>query len=64
MPYPRRPATKSLFSHHEDSRENFPDHYLIAHSDGGAGIAARPAVAVGDQVVRGRIFAAIFADRE
>jgi ribonuclease HI len=37
MPYPRRPATKSLFSRHEDSsRENPPPHYLIAHSDGGA----------------------------
>ena len=37
MPYPRRQATKSLFSHHEDSpRENPPTHYLIAHSDGGA----------------------------
>ena len=37
MPYPRRPATKSLFSRQEDSsRENPPAHYLIAHSDGGA----------------------------
>jgi ribonuclease HI len=34
MPYPRN---KSLFSHHDDSaRENPPEHYLIAHSDGGA----------------------------
>jgi len=37
MPYPRRPVTKSLFSQREDaSRENSPEHYLIAHSDGGA----------------------------
>jgi len=37
MPYPRRSATKSLFSDREDSsRENPPEHYLIAHSDGGA----------------------------
>jgi ribonuclease HI len=37
MPYPRRSATKSLFSRQEDSpRENPPAHYLIAHSDGGA----------------------------
>jgi ribonuclease HI len=37
MPYPRRPATKSLFASREDSsRENVPAHYLIAHSDGGA----------------------------
>src|SRR3984957_7695325 len=37
MAYPRRPATKSLFSSREDSsREDPPAHYLIAHSDGGA----------------------------
>jgi ribonuclease HI len=37
MPYPRRPATKSLFSRQDDSaRENPPQHYLIAHIDGGA----------------------------
>ena len=36
MPYPRRPASKSLFSSDESSRENAPAHYLIAHSDGGA----------------------------
>jgi len=37
MPYPRRPAAKSLFASREDSsRENVPAHYLIAHSDGGA----------------------------
>jgi len=37
MPYPRRAATKSLFSQRENSpRENPPEHYLIAHSDGGA----------------------------
>jgi ribonuclease HI len=37
MPYPRRSATKSLFSSREDSsREHPPQHYLIAHSDGGA----------------------------
>jgi ribonuclease HI len=37
MPYPRSAGTKSLFSSREDShRENPPEHYLIAHSDGGA----------------------------
>src|ERR1700731_150923 len=37
MPYPRRSETKPLFSHGPDSsRENPPQHYLIAHSDGGA----------------------------
>jgi ribonuclease HI len=36
MPYPRRPASKSLFSSEDSSRENAPAHYLIAHSDGGA----------------------------
>jgi len=36
MPYPRRPASKSLFSSDDSSRENAPAHYLIAHSDGGA----------------------------
>jgi len=37
MPYPRRSETKPLFSHGTDSsRENPPQHYLIAHSDGGA----------------------------
>jgi len=35
MPYPRRPATKSLFQN-DSPRENPPDHYLVAHSDGGA----------------------------
>ena len=35
MPYPRRPATKSLFAH-DSPRENPPEHYLIAHSDGSA----------------------------
>jgi ribonuclease HI len=35
--YPRRPTTKPLFSQREDShRENPPEHYLIAHCDGGA----------------------------
>jgi ribonuclease HI len=34
MPYPR---SKALFSQQDDSsRENPPEHYLIAHSDGGA----------------------------
>jgi ribonuclease HI len=34
MPYPR---TKPLFSQSDNaSRENPPEHYLIAHSDGGA----------------------------
>jgi len=37
MRYPRTSGTKSLFSQRENSpRENPPDHYLIAHSDGGA----------------------------
>jgi len=37
MPYPRRSETKALFSHGTDSsRETPPQHYLIAHSDGGA----------------------------
>jgi len=37
MPYPRRPSTKPPFpSREENSRENPPAHYLIAHSDGGA----------------------------
>ena len=36
MPYPRPSGTKPLFPHREDSRENPPQHYLIAHSDGGA----------------------------
>src|ERR1700733_12274343 len=32
MPYVRRPATES----HLSERENPPEHYIIAHSDGGA----------------------------
>jgi ribonuclease HI len=37
MPYPRRSSGKPLFSRQDDSpRENPPEHYLIAHSDGGA----------------------------
>jgi len=36
MPYSRRPATKSLFSSESSARENPPEHYLVAHSDGGA----------------------------
>jgi ribonuclease HI len=37
MPYPRSSGTKSLFPRRDDSpRENPPEHYLIAHSDGGA----------------------------
>ena len=35
MPYPSRTATRPLFPR-EDSCENPPAHYLIAHSDGGA----------------------------
>src|ERR1700691_4733482 len=36
MPYPRS-AGKSLFPQREDSfRESPPEHYLVAHSDGGA----------------------------
>jgi ribonuclease HI len=36
MPYPRSAGTNPLFSNREGSRETPPDHYLIAHSDGGA----------------------------
>jgi ribonuclease HI len=37
MPYDRRSAAKSLFPQRDDfHRENPPEHYLIAHSDGGA----------------------------
>jgi ribonuclease HI len=36
MAYPRRSATKSLFSSRDDSPSNSPEHYLVAHSDGGA----------------------------
>jgi ribonuclease HI len=37
MPYPRSTGTKGLSPHREDSsHENLPEHYLIAHSDGGA----------------------------
>jgi ribonuclease HI len=37
MPYPRRSSNRPLLSHGDDSpRENPPEHYLIAHSDGGA----------------------------
>jgi ribonuclease HI len=37
MPYPRTRATKSLFPQPDIApRENPPEHYLIAHSDGGA----------------------------
>jgi ribonuclease HI len=37
MPYPRSNSTKSLFSQRDSSpRDNPPEHYLIAHSDGGA----------------------------
>jgi ribonuclease HI len=37
MGYPRTAGTKSLFSQREnDSRENPPEHYLVAHIDGGA----------------------------
>ncbi|MGA7400262.1 MAG: ribonuclease HI family protein [Candidatus Sulfotelmatobacter sp.] len=37
MPYPRSTATKPLFPQRDSSsRENPPEHYLIAHSDGGA----------------------------
>jgi ribonuclease HI len=34
MPYPTQPKTKSLFPN--QAREHPPEHYLIAHSDGGA----------------------------
>src|SRR5580658_8120596 len=35
--YPRSAGTKSLFSHRQDTHhENPPEHYLVAHSDGGA----------------------------
>jgi ribonuclease HI len=37
MPYPRSSSSKSLFSAREDSHgQATPEHYLIAHSDGGA----------------------------
>jgi ribonuclease HI len=36
MPYPRISGTEPLFPHRADSGENLPEHYLIAHSDGGA----------------------------
>jgi ribonuclease HI len=37
MAYPRRSPTGSIFPRRDDThRENPPEHYLIAHSDGGA----------------------------
>ncbi len=37
MPSSRNAGTKPLFPHREEShRENPPEHYLVAHSDGGA----------------------------
>src|SRR5271163_739460 len=37
MPSSRSAGTKPLFPHREEShRENPPEHYLVAHSDGGA----------------------------
>jgi ribonuclease HI len=36
MPYPRTSGTRPLFPHRQEPRENPPQHYLIAHSDGGA----------------------------
>jgi ribonuclease HI len=33
---PRNAATKPVFSQREVSRDKAPDHYLVAHSDGGA----------------------------
>jgi ribonuclease HI len=37
MPYPRNSSSKSLFSTREDSlSQTAPEHYLVAHSDGGA----------------------------
>ena len=37
MPYPRSSSSKSLFSAREDSpSQTAPEHYLVAHSDGGA----------------------------
>jgi ribonuclease HI len=36
MPYSRSAGTRPLFSARDDSRENAPAHYLVAHSDGGA----------------------------
>ncbi|HTU43226.1 MAG TPA: ribonuclease HI family protein [Candidatus Aquilonibacter sp.] len=35
MPYPHRPATKPLFES-SSARQNPPEHFLVAHSDGGA----------------------------
>ncbi|HEY1656930.1 MAG TPA: ribonuclease HI family protein [Candidatus Sulfotelmatobacter sp.] len=34
MPHPVQPKTKSLFA--DQPRQNAPQHYLVAHSDGGA----------------------------
>jgi ribonuclease HI len=36
MPYPHISGTRPLFPHRTGSHENPPEHYLIAHSDGGA----------------------------
>jgi ribonuclease HI len=36
MPFDSRNSSKSLFPQRENSRDNPPTHYLIAHSDGGA----------------------------
>ncbi|MGA9388907.1 MAG: ribonuclease HI family protein [Candidatus Sulfotelmatobacter sp.] len=36
MPYSRSAETKSLFPQRDSPREAPPEHYLIAHSDGGA----------------------------
>jgi ribonuclease HI len=36
MPHPHRPPAKYLFSSNDSLRENPPEHYLVAHSDGGA----------------------------
>lgn len=36
MAYARRSTTQPLFSNRDDSHANSPEHYLVAHSDGGA----------------------------
>jgi ribonuclease HI len=51
MPHPGQPKMRSLFADH-NSRENPPERYLIAHSDGGARGNPGPAgygVVIGDQ---------------
>jgi ribonuclease HI len=65
MPYPHISGTKLLFPHRAESRENPPEHYLIAHSDGGARGNPGPAgygVVIQDQ--SGRKVAQLISDSE